>query len=681
MKKNFIFNDVQELKGVGIQLSKYLKKRKIEKIKDILLNLPYSETDRSKLYKLNELEIGKTQTVKVFIKKLNFPRIRNLPSRIACEDDTGKIDIVYFNSREGYLRKLFPINKYVIVSGKINFFNKKYQITNPDYVTTLEKQEFVVKNIPKYNLTKGINEKKYRKISEQVVNNIPQVSDWLSDNFIKQNNFLNWNECIKMLHTTNDAKNNKSKSFRRLVFDELCANFLTLSENRKRIKKEKLSKNFLRVNSMNIEKKLPFTLTKSQQKVLEEINNDLSSKKRMFRIVQGDVGSGKTIVSLLAISNIIESGYQCALMAPTEILSKQHYELTKKIYNNSNFKIDFLTGKTDIKDRKEILADIETGKTNLLIGTHALFQKKIHFKKLGLVVIDEQHKFGVKQRSELAKKGGDNCDVLLMSATPIPRTMMMSLYGDMDISKITEKPSNRKSIITLSKPERKINQLWPFIKKQLINQNQIFWVCPLINESSFLDYSSAKKKFDLVEKKFPNKVGLIHGALDKNERDKVLKKFLNKDLSILVSTTVIEVGIDFPNANLIIIENANKFGLAQLHQLRGRVGRGGKQGTCILLFKEGLSKNAIKRIKILKESDDGFFIAEEDLKLRGFGDLIGYQQSGLKSFQFADPVIHEDIFKLAEKYVLNNQAHVNEKKYSFLLNLFDRAEIINTDNN
>jgi len=263
-----------------------------------------------------------------------------------------------------------------------------------------------------------------------------------------------------------------------------------------------------------------------------------------------------------------------------------------------------------------------------------------------------------------------------MSATPIPRTMMMSLYGDMDISKINEKPAKRKKIITLSKPEKKINEIWPFIKKQIDNGNQVFWVCPLIEESSFLDYSSAKKKFELIDKKFPNKAGLIHGALEKEDRDQILKKFLNKELSILVSTTVIEVGIDFPDANLIIIENANKFGLAQLHQLRGRVGRGERQGNCILLFKDGLSKNAIKRIKILKNSDDGFLIAEEDLKLRGFGDLIGYQQSGVKNFKFADPVSHEDLFKLAEKYIRNIDK-VDLVKYSFLLKLFDKAEIIN----
>ena len=329
--------------------------------------------------------------------------------------------------------------------------------------------------------------------------------------------------------------------------------------------------------------------------------------------------------------------------------------------------------------KKKILDDLKNGKIDLIIGTHSLFQKKVLFKNLGLIVIDEQHKFGVKQRSELAKKGGKNCDVLLMSATPIPRTMMMSLYGDMDISKIKDKPSHRKKIITLSKPEKKINELWTFISNEINKNNQVFWVCPLIDESKFLDFSSAKKKFNLINSKFPKKVGLIHGALDKIEKEKVLNKFLNKKISILVSTTVIEVGIDFPNANLIIIENSNKFGLAQLHQLRGRVGRSEKQGVCVLLFKEGLSERAIERIKILKSSDDGFFIAEEDLKLRGYGDLTGFQQSGVKNFRFADPVLHDELFKLAEKFILGNENNLNFNKYSFLMKLFDKAEIINIE--
>ncbi len=679
LKKETIFQDITKLKGVGSVFSKYLKKKRIEKIKDIIFNLPYSETDRSKLSKLNELEIGKIQSIKVLVKKLNFPRVRNLPNKVFCEDDTGEIEIVYFNSREGYLRKIFPINKWVIISGKINSFKRKYQMTNPDYVTGVEDQEYVIKNIPKYSLTKGINEKKYRSISEQVIKNLPLISEWLDGFFIKKNKLLNWNESIKKLHESDDAKNIRSRSYRRLAFDEICANLLSLSENRKRIKKEKIPKIFTDVFSSKILKELPFKLTSSQENVLNEINLDLKNPMRMFRILQGDVGSGKTIVSFLTIANVLESGYQCALMSPTEILSLQHFHLAKKVFKNTNIRIEILTGKTTYSKRKEILRDLAEGKINFLIGTHSLFQKKIQFKNLGYVIIDEQHKFGVKQRSDLAKKGGKNCDLLLMSATPIPRTMMMSLYGDMDISKINEKPSIRKAILTLSKPEKKINELWPFIKKNIKQQNQIFWVCPLINESQFLDYSSAKKRFELINKHFPNVTGLIHGGLDNEEREKVLKKFLNKEIHILVSTTVIEVGIDFPNANLIIIDNANKFGLAQLHQLRGRVGRGAEQGICVLLYKEALSKNSIKRLKILKKTDDGFYIAEEDLKLRGFGDLIGYQQSGLKNFRFADPLVHEDLFKLADSYIKKIEGDKIEK-YNFLLKLFDKAEIIHVNN-
>ncbi len=676
IKKDFLFQDVIKLKGIGLKIKKYLQNRKIEKIKDIILNLPYDQTDRSHISKINELEIGKIHTLKVKVKKLNFPRIKNLPNRIVCEDETGIIDIVYFNSREGYLRKIFPLNNWIIISGKVNYFRNKHQITNPDYVTNLEHQSAVVKKIPKYRLAKEINTKKYKSISEQVIKMMPKVDDWLEKSFIQKNNMLEWNEAIFKLHNSKDSRDNESKSYRRMVFDEICAHFLTLSKNRKRLKSLKIIKKISENESMQIQKNLPFKLTSDQEKVLHQINQDLKSNKRMFRILQGDVGSGKTIVSLLSISNVIESNYQCSFMCPTEILAKQHYNLAIKIFKNSNYNVELLTGKTDIKKKREILDNLKNGKINLLIGTHALFQKRINFKKLGYIIIDEQHKFGVRQRTELAKKGGKNCDVLLMSATPIPRTMMMSIYGDMDISKINKKPLQRKKIITLSKPENKINELWPYIKNQINDGNQIFWVCPLIDQSNSLDFASAKKRFETIKKKFPGYVGLLHGALKNEEKEKILLKFLNKEIFILVSTTVIEVGIDFPNANVIIIENSNKFGLSQLHQLRGRVGRGNIQGICILLYKESLSKNAAKRIKILKSNDDGFFIADEDLKLRGYGDLIGYQQSGLKNFRFADPVIHSDLFELAEKH-LSKLENVNDEKRNFLLKLFDKAEIIN----
>ena len=571
------------------------------------------------------------------------------------------------------------MNEWVAVSGKVNFFRNKYQITNPTYVEKIEKIELVQKIIPKYSLTEGLTEKIYSKIIEKVFTKMPDIEEWHDERFIKKMNFLSWKDSIKELHITKTEKDLNSNYLTRLAYDEIFANFLFNSMNRNKIKKiKKFKKTFKKIYSNNLINTLPYSLTNGQKKIIKEIEVDLQSTQRMFRILQGDVGSGKTIVSIMAALDVIESGYQCGLMAPTAILAEQHFFLFKKLIEKTNLKISFslLTGKTEPKKRIEILDDLKNNKIKFIIGTHALFQKKIHFSKLGLVIIDEQHKFGVQQRINFAKKGGSNCDVLLMSATPIPRTMMMSIYGDMDTSRLMEKPIQRKKIVTLSKPEDKIDDLWPFIKKKIDNKEQIFWVCPLIEDSSKLDFSSTERLFKLLSKKFNKKVGIIHGSLDQNEKEKVLKEFLNNKISILVSTTVIEVGIDFPNATAIIIENANKFGLAQLHQLRGRIGRGEKPGICILMFKNQLSQNAKKRIQILKSSDDGFYIAEEDMRLRCYGDIIGFKQSGIKLFKIADPVHHEKLFKLAEKNIneLSDEG-LNNPKYNFLLKLFDKVNL------
>ena len=397
----------------------------------------------------------------------------------------------------------------------------------------------------------------------------------------------------------------------------------------------------------------------------------------MFRLVQGDVGSGKTIVALIACLNVISSNYQVSFMAPTEILAKQHYNLARDLFGEK-INIKLLTSKTDIKERKQILTDLSLNKINLLVGTHSLFQEKIKYHNLGLIVIDEQHKFGVKQRKKLSDKGGKNCDILVMSATPIPRTMIMTIFGDMDTSIIKNKPKYRKDIKTYSKLENKLNDVIKFVEKQINNKNQVFWVCPLIEESKKVDHQSSIKRFDYLKKKFKNRVGLLHGLLKKDEKEKILNNFLNKKIDILVSTTVIEVGIDFPNANVIIIENANKFGLSQLHQLRGRVGRGNKDSYCILMLKKNLSENAKKRIKILKNTNDGFKISEEDMKLRGYGDLLGFKQSGIQTFRLADPILNEDLFILAEneiKKIENDNTNID--KYLPLLKIYDRADIIN----
>jgi len=675
---DYLIQNISSLDGVGFKTKKLLKKKKIEKVSDLLWNLPQGFTDRTNLQTLDKLEIGKITTIKVKVVKYNFPRLRNLPSKVFCEDQYGKIDIIFFNSREGYIRKILPLNSNVIISGKINYYKKKYQITNPSYVVPIDKENYVNRVIPKYSLTEGITEKIYRKLIDQVLKHIANLDEWHNDDILRKIGNVSWSKSILAIHGNKSSELN-SKFYRRLAYDEILANYLFLSQIRQRIKKYKKKKKiFNNLISKKIIKGLNFSLTNDQNKVLNEINTDIKSNFKMFRLLQGDVGSGKTIVSFIAAANVISSDWQVALMAPTEILAKQHYKLAKEIFRSVNVSISLLTAKTEYYEKKEIKKNLYNGKVNFLIGTHSLFQKDIVFKNLGLIIIDEQHKFGVRQRIELSNKGGKNCDILLMSATPIPRTLILTTYGDMDISKLTQKPFNRKNIITLSKPEEKIDEIILFIRNQINKGNQIFWVCPLIEESKKMDYSAAVQKYNYLLKKFGNKVGLIHGNLDKNEKDKVLYNFLKKKIDILVSTTVIEVGIDFPDANVIIVENSNKFGLSQLHQLRGRVGRGISQGTCILLYKKNLSENAKKRIKILKYSNDGFFIADEDMKLRGFGDVLGYKQSGIKDFKLADPVHHSDLFKIAEKDIKRIELDTNNfRKYEFLLKLFDKVDIVN----
>ena len=678
---NYLSQPISKLNGVGKKTKEVLKKKNIEKISDLLWNLPQGFTDRTNIRRLDNLEIGKITTIKVKVNKYNFPRIRNLPNKVICEDDRGKIDIVFFNSREGYIRKILPLNEQVIISGKINYFKKKYQITNPSYVVPINKEDYVNKIIPKYSLTEGLTEKIYRKLIDNVLNNISDIEEWHPKYILDKIGNIGWLDSVKKIHEIKEREVTDIYH-KRLAYDEILANLLVLSQVRKRVKKIKKNKKiFDNILFNKVQKNFPFTLTSNQKSIIEEINKDLKSEYRMFRLLQGDVGSGKTIISLVAASNVLSSNFQVAFMAPTEILAKQHYNLASKIFKKTNINIQLLTGKSNYKEKKLITKDILSGKINFLIGTHALFQKNLIFKKLGMVIIDEQHKFGVKQRIKLADKGGKDCDILLMTATPIPRTLILTVYGDMDISKLTQKPSNRKEILTLIKPDNKIDEVILFVKNQINNKNQIFWICPLIEESKKLQYEAAVKKYNKLSKIFPKKVGLIHGALTKEERDKVLFKFLNKSFYILVSTTVIEVGIDLPDVNIIIIENSNKFGLSQLHQLRGRVGRGNMQGTCLLLYKNNLSDTAKKRLKILKSTNDGFYIADEDMKLRGYGDVLGYQQSGIKDFKIADPIHHEDLFKIAEENIKSIES--NEEtfyKYINLLKLFDKAEIINEIN-
>ena len=672
----YLLSDLTTLKGVGTKTTNLLKKKKINNIFDLLWKLPKSYTDRSLSSKIKDLKIGENQTIMIIPKKYSFPRIRNLPNKVLCTDETGEIDCIFFNSYEGYVRKILPLGKKVTISGKIGFFRNKYQLTNPKYVS--ENSDLITQKHNTYSLTEGITEKMYNKIINQIIDKLPLLEEWHSNELLEKFDNISWNKSIKALHLPENVGNYKSNFYRRLAYDEIFSTFLVNSEIRKKIKKiKKVNKTLNKEKQTSLIKRLSFSLTNDQIKTLNEINNDLCSSNKMFRLLQGDVGSGKTIVSLLAAYNTVNSGFQVAVMAPTEILARQHFNLSKKIFPKY-LNIELISGKSDYKSKNDILSRLASNKIDIIFGTHAIFQSKVNFKKLGLIIIDEQHKFGVNQRKKLSDKGGNNCDVLLMTATPIPRTLTMTMYGDMDLSIIREKPKSRKNIKTYSKLENKISDIIEFIKKEINLGNQIFWVCPLIEESKKLDHSSAVKKFEYLHKLFPNQVCLLHGKTDIIKKDQILNDFLKNKFKILVSTTIIEVGIDFPNATVIIIENANKFGLSQLHQLRGRVGRGSKESTCILMFKSNLSENAKKRINILKASNDGFFISEEDLQIRGHGDVLGFKQSGIKNFKLADPIHHKDLFLIAEKEMRRIE-NLNEDlgKFKPLIKLYDKADIIN----
>tara|TARA_B100001057_G_C22842377_1_gene947578 strand:- start:517 stop:2556 length:2040 start_codon:yes stop_codon:yes gene_type:complete len=672
---DYLLSNIQNIKGIGKKTTQLFRRKNINTIFDLLWHLPTSKIENSKVTNVDDIQIGKLQTIKLIPLKYNFPRIRRLPNRVTCQSNDIKIDCVFFNSYEGYIKKILPLNTEIIISGKINLFRNKYQITNPTQVK--ESNENIIESKNKYSLTEGLTINKYNNIINEVLRELPDLDEWLNDDIKKKFDYIKWKDAILKIHTLDTQEILKSKYYKRLVFDELFAHFLLSSKIRTKIKKIKKSQKIFKDCKDRLIQDLNFKLTNDQESAVQIINQDLRSNNRMFRLLQGDVGSGKTIVSMVAAVNTIIAGYQTSFMVPTEILAKQHFSFAKK-YLPKNVRVEILTGKAKYAERKKILEDLRLGKIDFLIGTHSLFQKKVEYNNLGLIIIDEQHKFGVRQRKELSEKGGNNCDVLVMSATPIPRTMMMTVYGDMDLTLIKEKPKNRKKIITYSKLENKISEIISFVKKEIAQKNQIFWVCPLIEESKKIEQQSAVSKYKYLEKYFKKRIGLIHGSLDKDERNEILNNFLDRKLDILVSTTVIEVGIDFPNANVIVIENADKYGLSQLHQLRGRVGRGSKESYCILMFKSSLSENAKKRIKILKSSNDGFIISEEDMKLRGYGDLLGFKQSGIKNFRLADPILNEDLFILAENEVKKLEMKGDDfKRYNKLLKLYDRASIIN----
>ena len=570
----------------------------------------------------------------------------------------------------------------MVISGKVGFYKNKYQMTNPDYIQSIDKEKDITKIMAKYASVSGISPKTIQKIYKEEIEKLKNIGEWHSQDFLEKMNWPTWYDAIYNLHNpiNVDDVNKESKFYKRLAFDEIFSNFLIFSEIKKRIKKLiKSPKIFCENNILKIKNKIPFTLTISQEKVLKEILTDISSEKKMLRVLQGDVGSGKTAVAMIAAYLTVKSGYQVAFLCPTELLAKQHFLLFKKVLDNENLNVKLLTSKIKGSDQVDTRFQLSKNKIDIVVGTHSLFQEKTIFKNLGLIIIDEQHKFGVQQRINLSLKGSVNTDVLLMTATPIPRTLILTNYGDMDISTINEKPFNNTTINTLGKPAEKMDDVMFFLKKRLDEDDQIYWVTPLIEESEKLNLTPAVKRYEYLKKKLKVEVGLVHGAMKSEKKDKIMEDFISGKIKVIVSTTVIEVGIDNQNANTMIIENCERFGLSQLHQLRGRVGRGEVDAYCLLLYSKNIGINGKKRIQILKSSLDGFYISEEDLKLRGFGDIIGYKQSGEKDFIIADPAYHSDLFQLAKEEIENLESkNVKlEQHFNQLLKIFKKDRVLN----
>ena len=673
---NKLFDSIIKAKGVGqIILKKFNDKQIYTKV-DLLLHLPIGLIDRRFCPKLDQLEIGKISTIFVKPIKYNFPRVRNLPFKVTCEDNFGKIDIVFFNVRESYIRQQLPLNFEVIISGKISYYKNKFQMTNPDYIQSINKENSIKKIMSKYSSLNGISSKTLQKIYFNESNNLQEINEWLDQNLLNEKKWLSWSASIKRIHNPekNEDINKNSIFYERLAFDEILSNLLLFKKIRKRINKVKKKNKFIPDEYLElIKNKIPFELTSDQIKVIREINKDLKSSKKMMRLLQGDVGCGKTIVAFLTALCVIQNNYQVAFMAPTEILASQHFDNFKKFFGDQDVNIEILTSKLHKDKRKLVLDNIENGKINFIIGTHALFQEKIKFKNLGYIIIDEQHKFGVKQRIELASKGNLNTDVLLMTATPIPRTLIITNYGDMDLSTISEKPFEN-NISTFLKPNDKILEVLKFIDSRIKNLDQVFWVCPIIEESDKLKVKAVNERLKYLKNNTNHKIDCMHGNLNDKDRERILSDFLNKKINLIVCTTIVEVGIDNPNVNTIVIENSERFGLAQLHQLRGRVGRSGSKANCILVYNKNLSELSKKRLKIIKDNINGFLIAEEDLKLRGYGDILGYKQSGEKDFLIADPLYHSHLFDLAKEYI--DQIN-NIERYSMLLKIFNKQKIFN----
>jgi len=687
---NPLFAPVTSLSGVGPKqdkLFRYLLGRdETPRLVDLLLHLPASVIDRRARPKIRDAVPGTVVTLEVTVDRHRPTPGRNprAPHLVYASDDTGDVVLTYFRSPPGYVEKLLPVGAKRYVSGTAQMYDGTLQITHPDRVVDEEGFAKLSGIDPVYPLTEGLALGSLRRAMAQALQKLPDLPEWISPEVIRRCKFPKVAEALNRVHVPVELTDilPDGPFWSRLAFDELLAGQLALALVRAQLRRPAGDRN---AGDGHLRKKiidaLPYSLTPSQQQAAAAISDDLRQPVRMLRLLQGDVGSGKTVVALLAAAAVTEVGKQAALMAPTEILARQHIKTITPLAERAGLRVAILTGREKGKERHDILGRLEAGEIDLLVGTHALIQDDVVFKALALAVVDEQHRFGVRERLALTAKGRD-VDVLVLSATPIPRTLVLTYFGDMDVSELREKPAGRQPIDTRAVASSRINEVMEAVGRALDKGKLVYWIVPLVEESETVNLTDAEQRFESLRERFGDRVGLVHGKMRGTDKDRAMAQFAAGETGLLVATTVVEVGVDVPAATIMVIENAERFGLAQLHQLRGRIGRGSEASTCLLLYKEPLGEMSTARLKVIRETTDGFRIAEEDLKLRGEGDVLGVRQSGLPGYRIARTDVHGQLITQARDEALrimkDNPKLKGERGEALraLLYLFERDEAL-----
>ncbi|MBB3972106.1 ATP-dependent DNA helicase RecG [Hansschlegelia beijingensis] len=653
-----LFAEATVLTGVGPKVAKALA-RLLDgspsggepRVLDLLLHAPSGAIDRRARPKIAELTAGEVATVEVEVERHQPPRSPRAPYRVVVADETGAMSLVFFKAQAGYIERLLPLGERRWVSGTPELFDGSFQMVHPSHVLDAEGLGKLPPVEPTYPLVEGLTHGLLGRLARAALERLPALPEWLDETLLAQRGFAGFGASLNALHVPKTPRDvaPEGAPLTRLAYDELLANQLALQLVRAHMRRGagRSSAGDGRV-SRRIEAALPFALTGAQTRAVSAIRDDMAAETRMLRLLQGDVGSGKTVVALLAAATAVEAGRQAALMAPTEILARQHLATLEPLAAAADLRVAVLTGREKGRERADVLARLAAGEIDLLVGTHALFQEDVVFRDLALAVVDEQHKFGVRQRLALASKGVA-VDVLVMTATPIPRTLVLTAFGDMDHSALDEKPPGRAPIDTRLVSLDRLDETVDAIGRAMAKGARVYWVCPLVEQSETLDVAAAEDRFASLAEALPGKVGLVHGKMKGTEKDAAVARFVSGETPLLVATTVIEVGVNVPEATVMVIEHAERFGLAQLHQLRGRVGRGAGRSTCLLLWKGPLGETAKARLETLRDTEDGFVIAEKDLELRGEGEVLGSRQSGAPGFRLARMEVHGELVRTAHQ--------------------------------